>query len=129
MISAAGPGKRSTGLLLIAVALAGAGAYRALHVPPMLVGRPALPLLVGFVLQAVFGIAAGVAVYWVATRFMHGLGIAAAEVQAMIWFTATIVGVALASGRLGAWPVLDQVVAISVIVGVGWLMVRQSATA
>lgn len=79
--------------------------------------------------RSAIAFAAGVAVYWVATRFMHGLGIAAAEVQAMIWFTATIVGVALASGRLGAWPVLDQVVAISVIVGVGWLMVRQSATA
>ena len=39
------------------------GVYRALYVVPMLVG-PADPLLlIGFLLQAVFGIAAGVAVW------------------------------------------------------------------
>ena len=56
-------GKRSTALLLIAIALAGYGTYRALCIPPMLVGRPALPLLIGFLLQAVFGIVAGVGVW------------------------------------------------------------------
>jgi hypothetical protein len=51
---------RTLALLLIAIALAGFGIYRALYVPGMLVGPPVTMLLIGFVLQAVFGIAGGV---------------------------------------------------------------------
>jgi len=54
---------RSTALLLIAVALAAFGIYRALYIPGMLIGPPELLLLIGFLLQAVFGIVAGVAVW------------------------------------------------------------------
>jgi hypothetical protein len=54
---------RSTALLLIAIALVGYGIYRALYLPGMLVD-PQVPLLVVvFSLQALFGIAAGVAVW------------------------------------------------------------------
>jgi len=54
---------RSTGLLLIAISLAVFGTYRALYLPGMLVG-PVVPLLlIGFLLQAVFGIVAGVGVW------------------------------------------------------------------
>jgi len=54
---------RSTALLLIAIALAVFGIYRALYVPGMLIG-PSVPLLlIGFLLQAVFGIVAGVGVW------------------------------------------------------------------
>lgn len=54
---------RSTGLLLIAIALIVFGIYRALHVPGMLVDPQVPALLVAFVLQAVFGIVAGVGVW------------------------------------------------------------------
>jgi hypothetical protein len=54
---------RSTALLLIAIALAGNGVYRALYIPAMLVGPPVPLLLIGFLLQAVFGIVAGVGVW------------------------------------------------------------------
>ena len=54
---------RSTALLLIAVALAAFGIYRALYIPGMLIGPPEPLLLIGFFLQAVFGIVAGVAVW------------------------------------------------------------------
>jgi hypothetical protein len=54
---------RSTALLLIAIALVGYGIYRALYLPGMLVD-PQVPLLVVvFSLQALFGSAAGVAVW------------------------------------------------------------------
>src|SRR5215831_14871139 len=46
--------------LAIAIALCVFGVYRALHVPGMLIGPPALLLLLGVVLQAAFGILAGV---------------------------------------------------------------------
>jgi hypothetical protein len=54
--------------LLIALALAGFGIWRALYLPGML-AAPATPLLfVGFLLQAVFGIAAGSFVWRGAAR-------------------------------------------------------------
>jgi hypothetical protein len=63
--------ERSTVLLLIAVALAGYGLYIALFVPGLLIGQPEPLLLIGFVLQAVFGLAAAFGVW-------RGLGWAAA---------------------------------------------------
>ena len=48
---------------MIAVALSGYGLYRALYVPAMLVGQPVPLLLIGFLLQAVFGILAGIGVW------------------------------------------------------------------
>ena len=53
---------RSPLLLVIVVALVGYGLYRALYIPGMLIAPPAPGLLVGFLLQAMFGIVAGVAV-------------------------------------------------------------------
>jgi hypothetical protein len=74
------------------------------------------------------GFAIGITFYWISTRFMHRLGIAAAEMQTMIWFAATAIGIAVASGRFGGWPVLDQLVAFTAAVAVAWLLVRQGAT-
>lgn len=58
---------RSTALLVIAIALAVFGIYRALYVPGMLVGPPVPLLLLGFLLQTVFGIGAAVGVWRGAT--------------------------------------------------------------
>ena len=52
---------------MIAIVLGGYGIYRALYLPAMLVGPTDPLLLVGFLLQAVLGILAGVAV-WLGTR-------------------------------------------------------------
>lgn len=54
--------------MLVAIALAGYGAYRALFIPALLVGPPAPILLIGFLLQAVLGIVAGVGVWRAAGR-------------------------------------------------------------
>ncbi len=54
---------RATALLLIAFALAVFGIYRAVYIPGMLVGVHAPLLLVGFLLQAGFGIVAAVGVW------------------------------------------------------------------
>ena len=50
-------------MLLIAVALVGYGLYRALFIPAMLVGPQVPLLLLGFLLQVMFGIVAGVGVW------------------------------------------------------------------
>jgi hypothetical protein len=60
--------KRSTTLVLIAVALAGYGVYAASYALPMLAGSPAPALLIGFILQSVCALAAAFAV-WRARRW------------------------------------------------------------
>ena len=54
---------RPSALLLIAIALVGFGIYRALYLPGMLIDPQVPLLLVAFLLQAVFGIVAGVGVW------------------------------------------------------------------
>jgi len=55
--------KRSTALLVIAVALAGYGVYAASFVPALLIGSTVSVLLIGFVLQAVCAFAAALGVW------------------------------------------------------------------
>jgi hypothetical protein len=73
---------RSTALLLIAIALAGFGIYRALYLPGMFVAPQVPLLLVGFLLQAVFGIAAGVGVWRCARWAPLAIGLLCASIVA-----------------------------------------------
>ena len=95
---------RSMVMLLIAVALAGYGLYIAAFVPGMLVGPPVPLLLIGFVLQAVFGLAAAFGVWrgqhWAAAAtVLLGLSIAATSlVEAFVlgivaWLHALLVAI------------------------------------
>jgi hypothetical protein len=79
--------------------------------------------------RSAIGFSAGIGSYWASLRFMRSLGIVSPEVQTVIWFAATIIGVALSSGRFSKWPLSDQLVACAVILGLGWLLVRSSASA
>jgi len=68
---------------VIAIALCLFGVYRALFIPGMLIGPPALLLLLGIVLQAAFGILAGVGAWrgasWTGVAILLlGVSIAAA---------------------------------------------------
>ena len=113
----------SATLPLIAIALASYGIYQALFIPGMLVGPPVPLLLVGFLLQAVFGIVAGVGVWrgarWAAVAIvLLGASIAAtALVEGFIlWIVAylralleavaavvvTLLIAAYVNGQLGA---------------------------
>ena len=62
---------QSTTRLLIAIALMVYGAYIVSYVPVMLVGAPVPPLLIGFILQAVFALAAALGV-WRGLRWAAG---------------------------------------------------------
>lgn len=54
---------RFAALPLIALILAAYGVYTALYVPGMMIGPPAPPLLICFIAQAVFAIAAAVGLW------------------------------------------------------------------
>jgi hypothetical protein len=95
---------RPTILLLIALGLLGYGIYAAVHLPAMVVGPPMPLLLVGFLAQAVFALAAAVGVWrdrpWGALAvILLGLSIAAtALVEAFIlgivaWLWALLVAI------------------------------------
>ncbi len=68
--------------------------------------------------------AIGILLYYIALRPMSALGVTAAEVQTAVWFAMTIIGVVIFSGRFFTWPRLEQTVAVSVIIALGWLLVR-----
>ncbi len=76
--------------------------------------------------RSAFGFAGGIGAYWMSVRFMHQVGVEATEVQTVIWFAATIISVAVGSGRFGKWPLSDQLIAGAVIVGLVWLLIRTS---
>ncbi|HWP89678.1 MAG TPA: hypothetical protein VNM70_17475 [Burkholderiales bacterium] len=75
-------------------------------------------------LKSAAGFQFGVVTYWIVLRQLAKLGVAAVEVQTLFWFVATIIGVALLSGQVVRWPLIDQAVACCVLAGVGWLMYR-----
>jgi len=69
-----------------------------------------------------FGI--GIITYWLIIRYLQRVGVVSPEIQTILWFSATIIGIALLSGRFMTWQRIDQVIAIFVVLGVGWLLFR-----
>jgi hypothetical protein len=70
------------------------------------------------------GFLVGMVMYWCAVRYLGEAGIVTAEIQTLLWFVITIVGVAVLRGRFFAWPASDQVVAFGVMAGLAWLLTR-----
>lgn len=78
----------------------------------------------GQALRSALSFQFGVLMYWFALRELAHWGVVSPEAQTLVWFGATIVGVAALSGRVLQWPLLDQGVALAVLAGLGWLLVR-----
>ena len=76
------------------------------------------------VLQSALGFGGGILAYWVAIRFLQDFSIISPETQTLSWFTATIIGVALFSGKFLQWHRIDQIVGIAVLCGLAWLLFR-----
>lgn len=81
----------------------------------------------GYASKAAATFALGITMYWGAIRYMGEAGVVMPEIQTLIWFSVTIVGVTLLGGRFVHWPLLDQIVAANVLVSLGWLIVRTSS--
>lgn len=74
--------------------------------------------------KSAIGFSIGIATYWLSLKYMRNLGVVAPEIQTLIWFGVTLVGVAIASGKIFRWPLREQGVALIVLVGIGWLLYR-----
>jgi len=75
-------------------------------------------------MRSACGFAAGITIYWLTLRYFAELGVVSAELQTLIWFGTTLIGVSVLSGRFLDWRSGDQVVAMLVLVGIAWLLVR-----
>jgi hypothetical protein len=70
------------------------------------------------------GFVLGIASYWLSLRYMRQLGVVTPELQTLTWFAVTLTGVALVSGKIFKWPLVDQMVALVVLLGVAFLLSR-----
>lgn len=75
-------------------------------------------------LKSLLGFAIGAVCYILVINYLKQVGIVSAEIQTIVWFTVTIIGVALFNGKILHWQIIDQIVALAVIGGVAWLLVR-----
>ncbi len=73
------------------------------------------------------GFVVGTTSYWIAVRYLNLAGIVTTEMQTLLWFGSTLIGVALLSGRFLHWRHVDQIVAVFVLIGIGWLLSRTSS--
>lgn len=81
-------------------------------------------LIWGEVGKSALGFAIGISLYWIVIKYMNAAGIAAPEIQTLVWFSITILGVAIISRNFFRWQAIDQIVGVAVLAGVAWLMVR-----
>lgn len=74
--------------------------------------------------KSALAFALGMGLQWIAIRFFQQSGVMLVETQTMVWFAATIIGVGLMSGTFFHWAATDRAVAMGVVAGVAWLLVR-----
>jgi hypothetical protein len=55
---------------------------------------------------------------------MGEAGVVQPEIQTLIWFAVTVIGVTVLGGRFLRWHYLDQIVALNVIASLAWLIRR-----
>lgn len=73
---------------------------------------------------ALLGFVGGAICYIWSTNFLKQSGIISVEIQTIVWFAVTIIGVALVRGDVLHWHLADQIVALIVLAGIVWLLVR-----
>jgi len=81
------------------------------------------------VMKSAVGFGGGIVAYWMCIRFLQEFRILSPEMQTLGWFTVTIMGVAMFSGKFLHWHIVDQIVAIAVLLGVAWLLARPAGSA
>ncbi len=70
------------------------------------------------------GFLAGITLYLFSTRYLQRVGIVSPELQTLFWFSVTLIGVAVVNGRFLEWSGSDRTIAVIVLCGIGWLVLR-----
>src|SRR3978361_215206 len=74
--------------------------------------------------KSAVGYVVGFTIYWGAVIVFEHIGVHAPEVQTVIWFVFTIIGVGVLSGRFLQWQMLEQAIGVAVLIGLTFLLVR-----
>lgn len=77
--------------------------------------------------KSALGFSLGTGLYWICIRFLNEVKIISPELQTIVWFSMTILSVALFSGTFLHWQRMDQIVGVLVFLGVFWLLIRTAA--
>ena len=78
------------------------------------------------ILKSGVGFLTGIITYWILIYFLQKMGVVSAEIQALLWFVLTIIGVAVVSKEFLEWKRTDQLIAFLVITGISWLLYSTS---
>ena len=73
--------------------------------------------------KSTLGFAFGIISYWISIRFLRQFGVISAETQTILWFGMTLIGVRFLV-EFFQWPTIDKVIAVIVLAGIGWLLLR-----
>jgi hypothetical protein len=71
---------------------------------------------------------AGLSLYIVSVRFMQAFGLHAVALQSAIWFVVTAIGIAAMDGSVLRWTIAQQIIAVAIVLGLGWLIATTSAS-
>lgn len=74
--------------------------------------------------RSALGFGFGMSMQWIALRYLHRLGVTVAEVQTMVWFAVTMIGIAVLSRSFLQWALTERVVALGILCGLAWLIGR-----
>lgn len=75
-------------------------------------------------LKSALWVLVALTVYWFALKYLAEIKTVSTEIQTLGWFVVTIVVIAILSGKFLQWQIIDQIVGVLVIIGVGWLLFR-----
>lgn len=74
--------------------------------------------------KAAVGFTFGIATYMISIRYFQRFGIVTPEMQTIGWIVVTTIGVAIIGGRFTHWQTVDQVLSISIIIGLCIVILR-----
>ncbi len=75
---------------------------------------------------ASFGFLVGAIMYWIAIKFMQDIQINAPELQTLLWFIITIIGVAIFSGKFLEWDNINKIISVIVLLCLCILIYREN---
>lgn len=78
-------------------------------------------------IKSAIGFGVGVNSYWAVLRYLRLAGIRSPELQTILWFGVTSIGVALLSRDFLNWSIEEKIIGLLVITGIGWLLVQTNS--
>lgn len=75
-------------------------------------------------IRSALGYSFGIAMYWVALRFLSDLKTIPPEIQTLGWFLVIMVSIALFNGQFLKWQLIDRIIALVLFIGLVFLIYR-----